>query len=739
MAAPSPQASVSDQIRQLNDARKLVLGDVKYYPTVVKSILPIVGPTARVELRRWGADFLAEAFSTPALPGSEKETMQLFVLDTLQTMVETPNEDPHVLRSAIQTAASIYPFALRWIYGCADREADEIDSINNSYDTLTWERMVAIKTRILHIWDEAEPTVRICCIKFAQRVVLAQSVANPNEPRRGDSLDISLDKIPPNHQTLDARTLDAEGAGLLDRMLSVLQENSSDVLLVDATLNCLSILIRSRPGTANRILNAVLNFNPMKLANSPMTPRTRVIVKSMEKTTRMLLIHLSKRDPHNPMAPRIQQHVERMMRMRHEIFDESGRKRAFEAQQHAEMDAKRQRIAPQMATTPQIQVTPLPPGPHSLGDVFTLTGSEGLKAFDVGTLPTAMAAKISITTLIRTDAQLLAKAIEGIRGRLNTLAAQPAPQINPETAPLGVDEDDDYEPDFAAAEDNEQILNKLDSDPVTRADDNGLGLRTFKLPPPPALTPELALSAGQGSVMSLFQFVKTLEDPGKKSKSGINRLAASTNDRESWIAIITRLASRSSAGLEEVSPKEEVSGSVPGSSLGNSIRDSLYTYVLEDFRRRIDVAITWLHEEWYNDQLQKKQEGNHPLHYEKWALKLIDGFSQYLNAQDKVLTRFLGEIPELSPAILSRVKLMCRDPLVVPLALTSLLYLVMMRPPAKELALDTVQDIWTEYEDARPLAAKYLVKFRPAWLESAKAAAEGGGTPATNSATAITT
>ncbi|KAK1503841.1 mRNA cleavage and polyadenylation specificity factor complex subunit [Colletotrichum costaricense] len=724
MAAPSPQVSVSDQIRQLNDARKLVLGDVKYYPTVVKSILPIVGPTAGVELRRWGADFLAEAFATPALPGSEKETMQLFVLDTLQTMVETPNEDAHVLRSAIQTAASIYPFALRWI-------------INNSYDTFTWERMVAIKQRILRIWDDADSTVRICCIKFAQRVVLAQSAANPNEPRRGDSLDISLDKIPPNHQTLDARTLDAEGAGLLDRILSILQENSSDVLLVDATLNCLSILIRSRPGTANRILNAVLNFNPLKLANSPMTPRTRVMVKSMEKTTRMLLIHLAKRDPHNPMAQRIQQHVERMMRMRHEIFDESGRKRALEAQQQQEgIEAKRQRMAPQIATTPQIQITPLPPGPHSLGDVFTLTGSEGLKAFDVGTLPTALAAKISITTLLRTDAQLLAKAVEGIRGRLNVLAAQPPPQIDPETAPLGVEEDDDeYEPDFYAAEDNEQILNKLDSDPVTKPDDGDLGLRTFRLPPPPALTPELALSAGQGSVMSLFQFVKTLEDPAKKSKSGINRLAASTNDRESWIAIITRLASRSSAGLEG-GVKDEATGRL---ALGDSIRESLYTYVLEDFRRRIDVAITWLHEEWYNDQLQKKQDGGHPLHYEKWALKLIDGFSQYLNAQDKVITRFLGEIPELSPAILSRVKLMCRDPLVVPLALTSLLYLVMMRPPAKDLALDTVQDIWTEYEDARPLAAKYLVKFRPTWLESAKAAAEAGTAPATNNTTAITT
>ncbi|KAF6826021.1 mRNA cleavage and polyadenylation specificity factor complex subunit [Colletotrichum plurivorum] len=728
MASASEQASVNDQIRQLNDARKLVLGDVKYYPTVVKSILPIVGPTARVELRRWGADFLAEAFATPALPGSEKETMQLFVLDTLQTMVENQNEDAHVLRSAIQTAASIYPFALRWI-------------INNSYDNVTWERMLAVKTRILRIWDDAEPTVRICCIKFAQRVVLAQSAANPQEPRRGDSLDISLDKIPPNHSTLDSRTLDAEAAGLLDRMLSVLQENSSDVLIVDATLNCLSILIRTRPGTANRILNAVLSFNPLKLANSPMTPKTRVMVKSMEKTTRMLLIHLSKRDPHNPMAPRIQQHVERMMRVRNEIFDEAGRKRAFEAQHHDGMEQKRQRMAPQVATMPQIQITPLPPGPHSLGDVFTLTGSEGLKAFDVATLPPAMAAKISITTLLRTDQQLLRKAVDGIRGRLDALAAQSPPPINPETAPLGVDEDDDdYEPDFSAAEDNEQILNKLDSDPVNRPTDGDLGLRSFKLPPPPTLTPEMALGAGQGSVMSLFQFVKTLEDPAKKSKSGINRLAASSNDRESWIAIITRLASRSSAGLEAVDVKDEGSSSAARLSLGNSIRDSLYTYVLEDFRRRIDVAITWLTEEWYNDQLQKKQEGDHPLYYEKWALKLIDGFSQYLSAQDKVLTRFLGEIPELTPAILSRVKLMCRDPLVVPLALTSLLYLVMMRPPAKELALDTVQDIWTEFEDARPLAAKYLVKFRPAFLEAAKGDAESSGTGATtNNATAITT
>ena len=69
----------------------------------------------------------------------------------------------------------------------------------------------------------------------------------------------------------------------------------SEALLVDATLNTLSILIRARPSTSTRILNAILSFNPFKLAHSPMTPRTKVLIKSMEKTTRMLLMHLSKR------------------------------------------------------------------------------------------------------------------------------------------------------------------------------------------------------------------------------------------------------------------------------------------------------------------------------------------------------------------------------------------------------------------------------------------------------------
>lgn len=58
--------------------------------------------------------------------------------------------------------------------------------INNSYDSTTWEKMTAIKTRIRDIWDTAPLPVRICCVKFVQRVVLAHTSSVNPEPRVRD-------------------------------------------------------------------------------------------------------------------------------------------------------------------------------------------------------------------------------------------------------------------------------------------------------------------------------------------------------------------------------------------------------------------------------------------------------------------------------------------------------------------------------------------------------------------------
>jgi symplekin len=115
MAAPVA-LSIAEQIKQLDDARRLVLSDANYYPQIIQGILPIINREARIELKRWVADFLAETFASPTVPSQQKETLSLIVLETLKSMLENPHEDSAVVKSVVQTAASIYPYVFRWMY-----------------------------------------------------------------------------------------------------------------------------------------------------------------------------------------------------------------------------------------------------------------------------------------------------------------------------------------------------------------------------------------------------------------------------------------------------------------------------------------------------------------------------------------------------------------------------------------------------------------------------------------------
>lgn len=221
-----------------------------------------------------------------------------------------------------------------------------------------------------------------------------------------------------------------------------------------------------------------------------------------------------------------------------------------------------------------------------------------------------------------------------------------------------------------------------------------------------------AAEVGQGTISRVFGVMQTLEEKVKKTKGGINRLAASSFDRDAWITILTRLATRTFTGLEgdeeEVKPEPN---ELEQQSLANMIRESLFLYILEDFRKRIDIAIAWLCEEWYNDKVQLKVCETAVLHYEKWVLKIMDGMIPYLDASDRnVLVRFVSEIPGLSSGVLERLKGLCRDPATVAIALTSLLFLTMQKLPAKKMVLGVVEEIWDTCKLPPPLTQSNIDK-----------------------------
>ena len=107
--------SLPDQLSQLSAARQIVLSDPVLYPQIVSRIVPIVGANAPLELRRWGAEFLAETFASPVIAANVKEQMGISALQTLKELLEAPGEDTIVMKGVIQASASVYGLVFKYM------------------------------------------------------------------------------------------------------------------------------------------------------------------------------------------------------------------------------------------------------------------------------------------------------------------------------------------------------------------------------------------------------------------------------------------------------------------------------------------------------------------------------------------------------------------------------------------------------------------------------------------------
>ena len=117
-------------------------------------------------------------------------------------------------------------------------------SIANPHDVPVWNQMASIKSNILKRWDTAATGVRVCCIKFVQKVVQVQTPGVIADPRvrnissvpsnehsidatlqRPDQNEVSLALVPRDHPLIPPPRLEPEASGLLDRLLNVFSED----------------------------------------------------------------------------------------------------------------------------------------------------------------------------------------------------------------------------------------------------------------------------------------------------------------------------------------------------------------------------------------------------------------------------------------------------------------------------------------------------------------------------------
>lgn len=715
--------TVTEQLRQLDSARTLVLGDAHFYSQIVAGVLPIIGPQAKTELQRWGSDFLAESFANPTWSTSEKEKECIGVLPVLRGWLEMTDEDHAVIKSAIQTVASIYGFVFRRM-------------ISNPEESGAWENMTAIKSNILRRMDTLPTGIRICCIKFVQKVVQVQTAGIISDPRRPERNETSISLVPRNHPVLSLRNLEAEASGLLDRLLDVFHQDSSDAILINSTSNCVAVLVKSRASVANKIISVILNYNPLKLANTPMTPATKVSLKSMERTTRAVLRNINKSNPNGPLANKIDAYLVRLQQSRNAVFaDTTSLKRSAPSEPTDGLDnIKRARFA-QGPTYP-----PMPAPPNSFAQLFTLTEDTALGTFDVKVLPIDLVAPITTAILSHVDQGGLDRAIVEIRSRYDQLQKQAQAQAVKSMTEMAGEEDDDYDPEYEPEPpETEPAVTAL---PVAEILQPDIALGPYELPKPPPLSEQQVSIAAKQTVDRVLSMISTASTTSHSQKLGFNRLAASNDDRDAWATLMIRLATRAPRGLDDLVSdpdsdenqlvKKEPEVDTP--SIANGIRTTLFQYILEDFRSRLNLAISWLNEEWYSERLilaikknlssiesTSSPSSSFPI-YSHYSYLFLQTILPYLDARSpldtRILIRFLSEIPSVSLPILHLVERLAEDPERVTMCIMAFQYLIMMRPPVREACLDAVEKLWRENGEARQGAVKVLTRWRKDVLQA---------------------
>ncbi|CAO3566876.1 unnamed protein product [Mortierella alpina] len=166
--------------------------------------------------------------------------------------------------------------------------------------------------------------------------------------------------------------------------------------------------------------------------------------------------------------------------------------------------------------------------------------------------------------------------------------------------------------------------------------------------------------------------------------AGTAQQASKVVTKADWMAIVSRLLTRAF-------PLDSSEG---GNASSRAMKESMVNYICEDFKQRRELALTWLHEEWYYDGMCRRQsEGmdeREPQYL--WCLyKILDGITSgatQLDAKDRGLTRFLLEVPELPDGAVDVIQKYCDDPARAQVGITCLRDVVNLRPPSRSRALE---------------------------------------------------
>lgn len=699
----------ADVLGQLNQARELAFSLRDVFPQVVKQILNLVN-NPDIKIQRWCSMFLKKAFSA----GDEHVLAGVRIdlaIDSLASMRSLANvPDLEVFKNSIDTSIVIFKLVFRYV-------------AENDGSSGIWARLNELKADLVAKFETQFPfelsfdkehdsfrniDAKLELLKFVMTVVDYQL-------RSVSSKYYSLARVNPNHSLIKTGPMENEANVLVDMVLRVLQSETMVVPLATATLNHLSVLVRRKRQFVDRILPVLDAFDSTKKlqSNFESLETFKLARKYVDRTLRVLLAYMSKCQL---VPPKYQGAVNRKLETLTARGDDIRKKNILLP---AAEDASVRKRKFEGFENPTRKLNSV-----DYKNLYCLTEiNNDLNSFDLSTLPQNILVSMALAALNRADPRKLAKALEIISARYVDAVQDLAPaKIKAEN-----DEDDEDDDDNVGENYNPET--------------------TYTLPPPKLLSFQEKKEHVGLIVKNFFELssrgasAEELPWGDDAVSRELTKVAIKTWKADSWLILLTRLATR---GMHTVDGESADASS--NEQLSDVIRKALFDYFLANIHERVDLIIEWLNEEWYSEKVVNEEKLHEEVsekwykkyeedagvtnveqeianevenadiptpRYVRWGQQVLDAMIPFLEPTDrKIFLRMLSDLPYLNREMIGGIKSLCADPARSKLGFLSLQFLIMYRPPVKDVCLDVLRELTNgDQEDLKEEAQKLLAKY----------------------------
>lgn len=737
---------MSSIITQLEQAKSLAFSNKSTFPQVLSQVLKL-STNQDIEVQKWCAKFFKDSFtsSNDVLGITDKIDLAIDALDSLLFLLDVKNLE--IFKDSIETAIVVYKLVFKYVVendGCKD----------------VWVKLNQIIQNLLskykssfpldHIDEESDLRRAIDCkIELMKFIVLVIDFGSPNQPQSNNSGNgkkklvirnqFNLEDVPSNHTLIIPSILEKQSYNHLDVILSVFNQDILVTPLITASLSHLAVIVSKKSSHfILKILNTLESYDTQRKnqSNYETVEEFKLSRKYVDRSLKVFFSYVLR----NQLAPTPQmlQWINKKLNLLISRGDEI-RKKNILAPSLQDSNIKKRKFEGGFVNVLKKLKTADYKNLYSLQDP-----NNELNNFDLTTLPQHILISMTLNALNKVSVERLTKALNIIVDRYkNTLND---PKFQRQAAKKG---GDNWVKSEYADENDEDDEDDDEDDDADREGNNedDYSETVFTLPPPKELSFEDKKSHVNIIIKNFFKLSeKPVNDGGanldpitESDKTGVDseltRIAIKSWKKDSWLILLTRLATR---GMRGVDGDEEGSDFKQNENISNIIRKALFDHFLDNIHSRIDLIIEWLSEEWYsekvfnedklieelrekysNDEAKVQQELSQatiptPL-YNDWTGKVLDAMIPFLEPNDrKIFIRLLSDLPYLNGELVDRIKSLCFDPVRSKIGFLSLQFLIMYRPPVKDACIGILEELSkSDQEDLREESEKLLKKYKP--------------------------